>query len=114
MILEGSPARKQAEELQELVIRHHRHGPCGALNPTNVCMYDKEGNLTTVCQKGFPKSFQPYTEWSETEFYPIYRRRSPFDGGRSIITPFGTLDNRWIVPYSPYLVLRYNLHNYLK
>ena len=48
--------------------------------------------------------------WDNRGTYPKYRRRSPEDGGRAIITPNGPVDNRWIVPYNPYLCLKYNAH----
>ncbi len=85
-----------------------RHGPCGYLNPNSPCMRDKDGNLSVKCQKGFPKQFQKTTEWSDRDTYPKYQRRSPEDGGRVIDTPHGPVDNSWIVPYSPYLCLKYN------
>jgi len=104
---EGSEARHQAEELEKLVLTKHRHGPCGLQRPNAPCMFDKDGKQTSLCQKGFPKDFQQETEWNDEEYYPKYKRRSPSNGGRTISTPTGEVDNRWIVPYSPYLLLRF-------
>jgi len=39
--------------------------------------------------------------------YPIYRRR---DDGRRAKVRGQELDNRWVVPYNPYLLRRYNCH----
>ena len=50
-----------------------------------------------------------------TEFsYPVYRRRAPKDGGRTAeIERRGklvTIDNQSIVPYNPFLLLKYDCH----
>jgi hypothetical protein len=63
------------------------------------------------CSKGFPKAFQSETEIHEDR-YPLYRRR---DNGRQIeryVNGRGVvyLDNRWVVPYNPYLSLKYEAH----
>ena len=46
--------------------------------------------------------------------YPEYRRLAPEKGGRTIVTIIKgkeyVIDNRWIVPYSPFLSLRFNCH----
>jgi len=46
--------------------------------------------------------------------YPLYRRRSPQDGGQTFIKynrgQAVVFDNRWVVPYNAYLLLRYNAH----
>ena len=106
----GSEERVQAIRLQDIVMRQMRHGPCGVLNPNSPCMRDKEGLLTNKCQKRFPKPFQSFTTWDDHDTYPKYRRRSHEDGGRIIETPNGPIDNSWIVPYNPYLTLKYNAH----
>ncbi|EAU86521.2 transcriptional factor B3 [Coprinopsis cinerea okayama7 len=76
------------------------HGPCGALNPRAPCMDNGK------CTKNFPKPFQPATEMNDDGF-PKYRR--PDDGRRY---PIGVhwVDNRWIVPYCPYLSSKYDCH----
>ncbi|KAL7426115.1 hypothetical protein ACHAXM_000328 [Skeletonema potamos] len=44
-------------------------------------------------------------------FYPEYRRRSPQDGGNTATLKNGkVVDNRWVVPYNAYLLLRYRCH----
>ena len=39
--------------------------------------------------------------------YPTYRRR---DNGRGVQLGKAVLDNRWVVPYNPFLLLKYNAH----
>ena len=39
--------------------------------------------------------------------YPVYRRR---DSGRVVNVGGAQLDNRWVVPYNPYLLLKFNAH----
>jgi hypothetical protein len=103
---EDTEMNLQAKRLQQIVLSQMRHGPCGRLNPLSPCMRDKDGILTDQCQKYYPKQFVQQTEWDDRDTYPKYRRLSPDDGGRTI----GQVDNGWIVPYSPYLSLKYNCH----
>ncbi|XP_064643098.1 uncharacterized protein LOC135497266 [Lineus longissimus] len=76
------------------------HGPCGALNYASPCMVDGS------CSKDYPKSFQEQTALA-VNGYPLYQRR---DNGRTIIIGNKEIDNRWIVPYNPYLSKKYNAH----
>ena len=39
-----------------------------------------------------------------------YRRRAPGDGGQQVEHGGRTISNEWVVPYSPYLSLRYECH----
>lgn len=86
--------------LFETVKRCMVHGPCGALNPNAPCMENGR------CTKFYPKPFQPYTTMDH-DGYPNYFR--PNDG-RTYTVGDHNLDNRWIVPYSPYLSAKYNCH----
>jgi hypothetical protein len=62
------------------------------------------------CSKQFPKQFCSETTVPQ-DGYPIYRRRSPENGGISFVAESGiTIDNRWVVPYNPYLTLKFNAH----
>ncbi|XP_035207699.1 uncharacterized protein LOC118182463, partial [Stegodyphus dumicola] len=76
------------------------HGPCGELNRNSPCMSDG------VCSKGFPKPFQAETK-ENVNGYPLYRRR---DDGNFIVIKGHAIDNRWVVPYNPYLSKKYNAH----
>jgi hypothetical protein len=58
------------------------------------------------CEKGFPKAFQDITEEDDRGF-PLYRRRRP---GANVVTKMVhgvavEIDNRWVVPYNPNLLL---------
>ncbi|XP_010451903.1 PREDICTED: uncharacterized protein LOC104734095 [Camelina sativa] len=73
------------------------HGLCGVANPHSPCM-DKG-----KCTKKFPKEFNSSTCINKDGF-PVYKRR---DDGRSVEKNGTLLDNRYIVPYNPYLLLKY-------
>lgn len=76
------------------------HGPCGALNPKAPCMRDGK------CKYGYPKPFREHTIM-DREGYPQYSRRN--DGRAYKVGPY-MLDNRWIVPHSPFCLLRFFCH----
>ena len=86
--------------LHEIVLKHMIHGPCGELNPNSPCMIDGK------CSKRFPKEFQNETN-GNVNGYPQYQRR---DTNISYSVRNHPIDNRWVVPYSPYLSLEYNCH----
>ena len=76
------------------------HGPCGQLNPKCVCMVDG------ICTKNYPKEFHEETSLS-VDGYPQYRRR---DDGRTIQIGQVQVDNRYVVPYNPYLSKKFRAH----
>ena len=96
-----------APALRKLVLEANIHGPCGTQNPTSPCMKDGK------CSKFFPKTFVSSTTDGDGS-YPEYRRRSPEAGGRTAtVTRAGqtfTVDNSWVVPYSPQLTLQLGCH----
>ncbi|CAF4691815.1 unnamed protein product [Rotaria sp. Silwood1] len=94
------PDTARFPQLYECVRRHMIHGPCGTLNPHSPCMEDGK------CSKEFPKEFQNVT-MANKDGYPRYRRR---DNGITITIGKYEIDNRWIVPYNPYLLMKYNAH----
>jgi hypothetical protein len=75
------------------------HGPCGIANPRSPCM--EKGH----CTKGYLKPFSSSTQL-DNHGYPHYYR--PNDGRAYDVGGF-LIDNRWIVPYSPYFPARYLL-----
>ena len=54
--------------LHKIIISNMIHGPCGTFNPSSPCMKDGK------CTKHYPRE----------DGYPLYRRRSPEDGGRTV------------------------------
>ncbi|GAA0162477.1 hypothetical protein LIER_18563 [Lithospermum erythrorhizon] len=83
-----------------LVFKHMMHGSCGELNDENVCMRD------TSCKNKYPKLFSDHSVHGKGS-YPTYHRR---DDGRSTMVRGKLLDNRWVVPYSPRLLAKFNCH----
>ncbi|XP_024186018.2 uncharacterized protein LOC112190772 [Rosa chinensis] len=97
------PDKDEEPQLYDLVLKHMIHGPCGTLNQQSSCM--KNGR----CNKSYPKSFVNFTVQGN-DAYPIYRRRAsrlPVPLRRSRDT---MVDNSWVVPYNPWLLLRYDCH----
>ncbi|EEE53106.1 hypothetical protein OsJ_35882 [Oryza sativa Japonica Group] len=94
------PDKAKYPELHRLVIKHMLHGPCGALNRNCACMVDGE------CRFDFPRQFNQATQQGKNS-YPLYRRR---DDGWRVKIRGAVLDNRWVVPYNPGLLMRYNCH----
>ncbi|XP_057433001.1 uncharacterized protein LOC130725830 [Lotus japonicus] len=86
--------------LSAAVSNYMMHGPCGFANMNYACM--KNGK----CEKFFPKQFQNSTTIDE-EGYPKYRRR---DTGVSVTKKDIVMDNRYVVPYNPDLLMRYHAH----
>ena len=92
-------------ELFQLISEHMIHGPCGSLIPNRPCC--SKGS----CEERYPKNYSNQTVLSEDN-YPNYRRRSPENGGKSFL--YGEnqieIDNGWVVPYNPYLMMKYRAH----
>jgi hypothetical protein len=102
-----NPSEKaERKRLQDIVLKNMIHGPCGAANPNSPCMENGR------CTKGYPKDFQKMTSVDPDNNYALYRRRAPEDGGRQIVCEKNNrvIDNRWVVPYNPFLSLRSNCH----
>ncbi|KAL3834092.1 hypothetical protein ACJIZ3_008828 [Penstemon smallii] len=86
--------------LRSFVVKHMMHGPCGDSNKKNVCM--REGK----CKNYYPKEFADSTTNGQNS-YPNYRRRND---GRSVVYRNVRLDNRSVVPYCPYLLIKLDCH----
>lgn len=84
--------------LHQLVCKHMMHGPCGVLNPKCACMIDRE------CRFKYPRHFWESTQQGK-DAYPVHRRRND---GHKVYIQKKWLDNRWVVPYNPTLLMRYN------
>ncbi|GMF41132.1 unnamed protein product [Phytophthora fragariaefolia] len=92
-------------QLFETILTCMMHGPCGAANPSCVCM--KDGKST----EEYPKPLAEVMRGNVNGF-PVCRRRLRTPGvlkfrGREY-------DNatiiQWVVPYNPYLSQKYNCH----
>ncbi|GBN32331.1 hypothetical protein AVEN_206086-1 [Araneus ventricosus] len=85
--------------LFKIVTKCMVHGPCGTININSPCMRDGQ------CCKSFPKQFKDDTD-ENVNGYPIYRRTAtePVQVGKY------SIDNRWIVPYNPWLLKKFNAH----
>ncbi|XP_071905593.1 uncharacterized protein [Coffea arabica] len=94
------PDKDRYPHLYSLVVKHMIHGPCGAMDKSCPCMRDG------ICKNRYPKNFCAQTTHGE-DTYPYYRRRD--DGKRVKVRRF-TLDNRWVVPYNPYLLALFDCH----
>ncbi|XP_071903985.1 uncharacterized protein [Coffea arabica] len=95
------PDINEHEYLHSLVVKHMMHGPCGTMNPTCVCM-----RLHIGCKDRYPKQFCESTIHT-TNSYPLYRRRN---NKKKVKIRGHYLDNRWVVPYCPYLLAKFNCH----
>ncbi|KAG7986452.1 hypothetical protein I3843_03G080700 [Carya illinoinensis] len=95
------PDKDNNLHLYTAVIKHMMHGPCGDLNPANICM-KKNG----CCKNNYPKHFVSNTVIGN-DCFPIYRRSN---NGRTARIRGHDLDNRWVVPYNPYLVAMFDCH----
>ncbi|XP_004501122.1 uncharacterized protein, partial [Cicer arietinum] len=87
-------------KLANVVSSFMLHGPCGSSNPKSPCMKDGK------CSKYFPKDYQSSTIVDD-EGYPKYKRR---DTGLSVLKKGISLDNRFVVPYNPHLLMKYQAH----
>ncbi|XP_027167961.1 uncharacterized protein LOC113767954 [Coffea eugenioides] len=95
------PNKEENEHLYNLVIKHMLHGPCGSLDPTSVCM-----RKNRTCKNNFSKNFCEETIQT-LNAYPEYRMR---DDRVQIKIKSVLLDNRWVVPYNPYLLAKFDCH----
>ena len=90
----------QQRVLHDLVMEKMIHGPC---KPGHACWRDGR------CEKGFPFDFKSSTSLGEA-YYPEYRRRSPEEGGNTGTKRGVEIDNRWVIPYNAYLLMKYGSH----
>ena len=98
-------------ELYDIVKSNMIHGPCEGVNEASPCM--SEGR----CTKRYPRAFVEETQTND-DGYPLYRRIPPEQGGQVATIPVKinkkkvnyTADNRWIVPYNPFLSKTFKCH----
>ncbi|XP_057453106.1 uncharacterized protein LOC130744967 [Lotus japonicus] len=87
-------------KLNNVVSTYMLHGPCGSGHYKSPCMTDGK------CSKFFPKKFQESTIIDD-DGYPVYKRR---DTGVYVDKKGIRMDNSFVVPYNPQLLMLYNGH----
>lgn len=107
IICAETPNQKDDPVLYETIKKHMIHGPCGICNLKSPCMVDKK------CTKRYPRTFVQETQ-TGGDGYPLYRRRKPEDGGKTLVVKVKgvdvTIDNRWVVPNCPFLSKIFDAH----
>ncbi|GBL80268.1 hypothetical protein AVEN_169256-1 [Araneus ventricosus] len=83
--------------LFQIVTKCMVHGPCGTININSPCMRDGQ------CCKSFPKQFKDDTEENVNGFIRP-GATEPVQVGKY------SIDNRWVVPYNPWLLKKFNAH----
>ena len=97
---------KVVNRLFEMMSSHSEidHPLCQQCTDMLPCMHGD------ICSKKFPKKFTSVTV-DRNDGYPEYMRR---DNGRTVRlrrrSGYFTFDNSWVVPYNPWLCLKYNAH----
>lgn len=94
------PDRDKQPLLYAMVLKHMMHGPCGTLNNEKACMENKK------CKDHYPRSFTEETLIAPNG-YPVYKRTMHTE---PIRVRGHLLDNRWVVPYNPYLLAMFDCH----
>ncbi|KAH1034343.1 hypothetical protein GYH30_054659 [Glycine max] len=87
-------------QLYDCVKKYMMHGPCGHANRKSLCMKDGK------CSRYFPKKWQ-HEIVVDQEGYPVYKRHND---GKYIDKNEIALYNRYVVPYNPNLLLKYQAY----
>ena len=103
------PDRRTNPKLYQAVKSHMIHGPCGDANPKCPCMNHPE--CPGRCFRKFPMREAKET-LSDVDGYPEYRRRMTGQNAHTIpeLGLHRDVHNGWVVPYNPYLLLKYDTH----
>ena len=96
------------------VVSFMLHKPCGSENPDAPCCQKKKGQ----CDHNFPQEYCAVSSFSEPDGSPMYRRRTPSEGGgRSSVRL--RLKKRWVdyeytskdvVPHNLWLLKCFGCH----
>ncbi|GBN20108.1 hypothetical protein AVEN_30970-1 [Araneus ventricosus] len=93
------PSSIENPRLHEIVTKRLMYGSCGIDNRGPPFMEAGQ------CKKMFPKEFRTETTMNVSG-YPLNRRRP----GDTAFVRRREINNRFVVPYNPYLLLKYNAH----
>jgi hypothetical protein len=103
------PDEHTSPVLFQHVTKFMLHGPCGPEHPDRACMRGGDG----FCRFNFPKDYVSASQLSD-DGYPLYRRRSPEEGGHFFETYKNNrrvvYTNADVVPYNKYLLKKYRCH----
>ncbi|XP_076927855.1 uncharacterized protein LOC143591556 [Bidens hawaiensis] len=99
------PDVRRHPKMHDLVVKHMMHGHCGNLRLDCSCMQEMQGNPKS-CRFCYPRQFNDQTTQGE-DAYPLYRKRN---NGIMVDVRGEFLDNRWVVPYNPMLLMMFNCH----
>lgn len=107
VIVAELPDKDNDPALFDIVTKNMAHRPCGKQNLTSPCM--KNG----IYSKKYSRHFVTDTQTGE-DGRPVIGRRDIDNGGQvatmSICGRTVTINNTWIVPYSPILCQTFNAH----
>ncbi|XP_022164812.1 uncharacterized protein LOC111030594 [Myzus persicae] len=92
-----------ASERRQLdsVKSHMIHGSCGPLDRNSPYMVDNS------CTKKYPKEYNEETVYISEGGYPTYRRPN---NGLVVNVRGHPVENEFVVPYNPYLLVKYDAH----
>ena len=80
------------------------HGSCAYQNLNSPCIVEDKSK----CTKNFPNQYNKKTIFLNIVSYPLYKRRNA--GKKIIFSSQKIADNRFVVPYNPYLLLKLVCH----
>lgn len=101
--------------LRERVLKYMIHRPCGGHNANSPCMETNNQTGKKRCNKYYPQPWRTTATTNDISGRIEYKRID--NGDRPTIRQFVEnkwcdvpISNQWVVPYSPYLLLKYNAH----
>lgn len=103
-------------KLREKVIKYMVHQKCGHFNTNAPCMTTDKRTSQKYCFKHYPQPFRDTFTTNSTTGRAEYRRMDNGDTAtikqRNSNNEFveTQIDNRYIVPYNPYLLMKYDCH----
>ena len=103
-------------KLREKVIKYMVHQKCGEFNPNAPCMTTDHKTNRKHCSKHYPQPFRDNFATDPKTGRAEYRRLDNRDtatikqknGANQYVET--EIDNRYIVPYNPYLLMKYDCH----